>query len=52
MRLQISRCASMAASPTIGDVESLNKVARQLKITTSEASVLATHWTIDNTWIS
>ena len=26
-----SRCASMAASPTVGDVKSLNKLARQLK---------------------
>ena len=25
------RCASMAASPTIGDVKSLNKLARQIK---------------------
>ena len=28
---KISRCASMAASPTIGDVKSLNKLARQIK---------------------
>ena len=28
---KISRCASMAASPTIGDVKSLNKMARQIK---------------------
>ena len=27
----ISRCASMAASPTVGDVKSLNKLARQIK---------------------
>ena len=27
----ISRCASMAASPTVGDVRSLNKLARQIK---------------------
>ena len=26
-----SRCASMAASPTIGDVKALNKLARQLQ---------------------
>ena len=26
-----SRCASMAASPTVGDVKSLNKLARQIK---------------------
>ena len=28
---KFSRCASMAASPTIGDVKALNKLARQLK---------------------
>ena len=28
---KISRCASMAASPTFGDVKSLNKLARQIK---------------------
>ena len=28
---KISGCASMAASPTIGDVKALNKLARQLK---------------------
>ena len=28
---RISRCASMAASPTIGDVKALHKLARQLK---------------------
>ena len=28
---KFSSCASMAASPTIGDVESLNKLARQIK---------------------
>ena len=28
---QISRCASMAASPTLGDVKSLKKLARQIK---------------------
>ena len=28
---KISRCASMAASPTVGDVKSLNKLARQIK---------------------
>ena len=28
---KISRCASTAASPTIGDVKSLNKQARQIK---------------------
>ena len=27
----VSRCASMTASPTIGDVKALNKFARQLK---------------------
>ena len=26
-----SRCASMAASPTVGDVKALNKLTRQLK---------------------
>ena len=31
MLLQVSRCASRAASPTIGDVTALNKLARQLK---------------------
>ena len=28
---EFSRCASMAASPTIGEVEVLNRLARQLK---------------------
>ena len=28
---EFSRCASMAASPTIGDAKSLNKLARQIK---------------------
>ena len=28
---KFSRCASMAASPTVGDVKSLNKPARQIK---------------------
>ena len=28
---KFSRCASFAASPTIGDVQSLNKLARQIK---------------------
>ena len=28
---KFSRCAAMAASPTLGDVESLNKLARQIK---------------------
>ena len=28
---KFSRCASKAASPTIGDVKALNKLARQLK---------------------
>ena len=28
---QLSRCASMAAAPTVGDVTSLNKLARQIK---------------------
>ena len=32
---KISRCASMAASPTIGDVKFLNKLARQIKSQTS-----------------
>ena len=27
----LSRCASMAASPTVGDVKALNKLVRQLK---------------------
>ena len=30
-RSKFSRCASKAASPTIGDVKALNKLARQLK---------------------
>ena len=47
-----SSCASMAASPTIGDVKALNKVARQLQVTASETSVLSTYRTIENTWIS
>ena len=28
---KFSRCASMAASPTVGDVKPLNKLARQIK---------------------
>ena len=48
---KISRCASMAASPTLGDVKSLNKLLTD-QVTASEASILANHWTIENTWIS
>ena len=47
-----SRCASMAASPTIGDVKALNKLARQAQVTASESSVLATHRSVENHWIS
>ena len=48
----ITRCASMAVSPTVGDVKSLNTWARQNQVTVNKASLLATHWTIDNTWTS
>ena len=46
-----SRCASMAASPTVGDVKSLNKLATN-QVTAIEYSVLATHWSIENSCIS
>ena len=42
----------MAATPTSGDVKSLNKLAGQKQVTASKASMLATQWTIENTWIS
>ena len=35
-----SRCASMAASPTVGDVKSLNKLARQIKSQTVKLQYL------------
>ena len=38
------RSASMAASPTIGGVKVLNKLARQLKSQATETSVLENYW--------
>ena len=49
---KFSRCASMAASPTFGDVKSLKKIGETDQVTASKASTLATHSTIENTWIS
>ena len=45
---KFSRCASMAASPTIGDVKVLNKP----QVTASKTSVLATHRTVEDNWSS
>ena len=45
---EFSRCASMTAYPTVGDVKALNKLARQLK----SHPVLATRRTVENNWIS
>ena len=42
----------MAASPTVGDVEDSQQTGETAQVTASETSVLATHWTIENTWIS
>ena len=42
MLLQVPRCASMAASPTVGDVKALNKLARQLK----SQPVKLQYWTL------
>ena len=49
---KMSRCASMAASPTIGDAKSPKQSGETDQVTASETSNLATHWTIENTWIS
>ena len=43
---KFSRCASMAASPTIGDVKALNKLARQLK----SLPVKLQHWPFTGPW--
>ena len=48
---KFSRCASKTASPSIGEVKALNKLARQLT-SPSETSVLATHRTVKNNWMS
>ena len=47
-----SRCATIAASPTIGDVKSLNKLARQSESQSVKLYYWPPHWTIENTWIS
>ena len=49
---KFSRCASMAASPTIGDVESLNKLARQIKSQPVKLQYWPLTGPIENTWIS
>ena len=43
---KFSRCASMAASPTIGDVESLNKLTRQIK----SQRVKLQYWSLTGPW--
>ena len=43
---KISRCASMAPSPTLGDVESLDKLARQLK----SQPVKLQYWPLAEQW--
>ena len=49
---KMSRCASMAASPTIGDVKSPNKLARQIKSQPVKIQYWPLNGTIENTWIS
>ena len=49
---KFSRCASKAASRTIGDVRAFNKLARQLKSQPVKLQFLATHKTVENNWIS
>ena len=49
---KFSKCASRAASPTIGNVKALNKLARQLKSQPVKLSVLATHRIVENNCIS
>ena len=48
---KFSRCVLKAASPTIGDVKALSNLERKLK-SPSETSVMATHRTVENNWIS
>ena len=49
---KFSRCASMAASPAIGDVKALNNLARHLLSQPVKASVQATQRTVEINWIS
>ena len=47
-----SRCASMAASPIIADVKGTQQAGETDQITASETSVIATHRTVEDNWIS
>ena len=47
-----SRCASTAASPTIGDVKALNKLARQFKSNPVKLQLWPLTRTVENNWIS
>ena len=47
---KFSRCASKAASPTIGDSNALNKLARA-QVAACETSILATYRTIEDNWV-
>ena len=49
---KFSKCVSRAASPTVGNVKALNKLARQLKSQPVKLSVLATHRIVENNCIS
>ena len=49
---KFSRCASKAASPTMGDVKGSQQAGKTAQVTASETSVLATHKTVENNWIS
>ena len=49
---KLSRCASMAASPTVGRCEVSQQTGETNQVTASETSVLSTKRTIENTWIS
>ena len=48
----ISRCASRAVSPTIGDEKSSSQAGDTSQVEASETSVLATHKTDENNWIA
>ena len=50
--LQVSRCASRAASPTNWWRNSSQQAGETTQVEASETSVLATHRTVDNNWVS
>ena len=49
---KFASCASMAASPTIGDVEGSQQAGETAQVTASKTSVLATHRTVEDHWVS